>query len=181
MLNSEDGCIRYLMKEMDPSEEMEFERMMREDENLLIEVETLRNTLKKLDQLPEKTPPPHLIEEIKNSTAYQNKVLKGQSGSRIIRYSTYTAAATVLLIAVSGIYFQFSQPGVSGTGLPEDQTVSPWVDRNEVLRYSGEYAVPVEVELSDEYNKSYDKLRLVESVPVQSPDKQGLILTGSSD
>ena len=45
MHTDENNAIRYLMKEMDPSEEMEFEKQMREDENLLIEVESLRATL----------------------------------------------------------------------------------------------------------------------------------------
>ena len=45
---NDDGCIRYLMKEMDPSEEIEFEREMMKDEDLLIEVETLRKSFQKL-------------------------------------------------------------------------------------------------------------------------------------
>ena len=34
MLNDENACIRYLMKEMDPSEEVLMERAMMEDDDL---------------------------------------------------------------------------------------------------------------------------------------------------
>ena len=64
MYKDENNAIRYLMKEMDPSEEMEFEKMMREDENLLIEVESLRATNRKLSDLPSKNPPKQLIKNI---------------------------------------------------------------------------------------------------------------------
>ena len=60
----DEGVIRYLMKEMDPSEEIEFERCMMEDENLLIEVECLRRSLEKTKQLPNFNPPESLTEEI---------------------------------------------------------------------------------------------------------------------
>jgi len=40
MQNEDNACIKYLMKEMDPSEELLMERAMMEDEDLLIEVET---------------------------------------------------------------------------------------------------------------------------------------------
>ena len=45
MQNDENAVIRYLMKEMDPSEEVLMERAMMEDDDLLIEVESMRQTL----------------------------------------------------------------------------------------------------------------------------------------
>ena len=57
MINNDEGCIRYLMQEMDPAEEIEFEREMLKNQDLLIEVESLRRTDKKLGKLPLINPP----------------------------------------------------------------------------------------------------------------------------
>lgn len=184
MLNSDDGCIRYLMKEMDPSEEMEFERMMLEDEDLLIEVETLRNTLRRLNKLPELSPPDEVLSNIRNSPAYREKVLKGRRNNPILRYTAWSAAAAILLFALSGVYLL--QDYSAGADTSEQQNLSaagsvdPWVDRDQVLKYTGEYALPVETELSAEYDQSYEKLKLVRSLNAPNASGRSLILTGTS-
>lgn len=184
MLNSDDGCIRYLMKEMDPSEEMEFERMMLEDEDLLIEVETLRNTLRRLKKLPKVSPPEEVICNVKNSRAYREKILKGQKNNPVIRYASWSAAAAVLLFAVSGLFllpdFTALPESADQQSLSISGDVKPWVDQNQVLKYTGEYALPVETELSAEYDQSYEKLKLVRSVAPSGSSGSGLILTGQS-
>ena len=69
------------MKEMDPSEEMEFEKKIREDENLLIEVESLRATNRKLAGLPLQNPPKHLTQKIANEAKQlkEKKVRKNKT------------------------------------------------------------------------------------------------------
>jgi hypothetical protein len=74
MTFDENACIRYLMKEMDPSEELLFEKKMMEDENLLIEVESLRKVNQRLSGIPEMEPPKGVTEHhIKGFRLSSNK------------------------------------------------------------------------------------------------------------
>jgi hypothetical protein len=52
MRKTDTKSIAYLFKEMDPSEEVEFERSLKSNENLLIEVESFRQTNERLQPLP---------------------------------------------------------------------------------------------------------------------------------
>ncbi len=101
MRNEDNDCIRYLMKEMDPSEEVLMERAMMEDENLLIEVESMRQTLHKLDNLPEVEPPSHLTESIVEKAARQ-KEHKRNKFIPILPAVKYTVAAAVALTVTAG-------------------------------------------------------------------------------
>lgn len=96
-MRNEDNndCIRYLMKEMDPSEELLMERAMMEDEDLLIEVESMRQTFKKLDQLPEVEPPSHVQESIMQKAAEQAK--KNRKSNTFKPAFKYAVAATLAL------------------------------------------------------------------------------------
>eukprot|EP00579_Thalassiosira_antarctica_P023677 CAMPEP_0201981284 /NCGR_PEP_ID=MMETSP0904-20121228/73048_1 /ASSEMBLY_ACC=CAM_ASM_000553 /TAXON_ID=420261 /ORGANISM="Thalassiosira antarctica, Strain CCMP982" /LENGTH=296 /DNA_ID=CAMNT_0048533817 /DNA_START=138 /DNA_END=1025 /DNA_ORIENTATION=+ len=71
-INDED-CIRYLMREMDPSEEIEFEREMMSNENLLIEVESLRSTYNKVKKLPLKQTPQDLLSKVKEQAVMDQR------------------------------------------------------------------------------------------------------------
>lgn len=139
------------MKEMDPSEEVLMERAMMEDEDLLIEVESMRRTLGRLEELPEKEPPRELTDSIVEEAA---EYRKGVLSSRLVTTPLVrVAAAAVVLIAVSagGFYaYDFlsadgadgsrtaSQAAYGGAPSPssagQDARVTPWVDRNDVLR-----------------------------------------------
>lgn len=101
MRNEDNDCIRYLMKEMDPSEEVLMERAMMEDENLLIEVESMRQTLQKLDSLPEVEPPSHLTESIVEKAA-KHKEHKRNKFVPIMPAVKYTVAAAVALTVTAG-------------------------------------------------------------------------------
>lgn len=96
-----NDCIRYLMKEMDPSEELLMERAMMEDEDLLIEVESMRQTFKKLDQLPEVEPPSHVQESIMQKAAEQGKKNR-QSNNTFKPALKYAVAATLALTFTAG-------------------------------------------------------------------------------
>ncbi|PAU93899.1 hypothetical protein CK503_09510 [Aliifodinibius salipaludis] len=100
-MRNEDNndCIRYLMKEMDPSEELLMERAMMEDEDLLIEVESMRQTLKKLDQLPEVEPPSHVTDSIKKKAAEQAE--KNRQRNKTFKPAFKYAVAATLALTIS--------------------------------------------------------------------------------
>lgn len=154
MLNDENACIRYLMKEMDPSEEVLMERAMMEDDDLLIEVESLRQTLKRLDELPEKNPPSHLTESIVD---YAKEEAEKRTSTNIlslppIRY----AAAAVLILGVSmgslWVYQDTNSADASQQSLQTGELVAPmnilpmqqsktepWVDRKNMLHFQDQF------------------------------------------
>lgn len=113
MRNEDNDCIRYLMKEMDPSEELLMERAMMEDEDLLIEVESMRQTLHKLDKLPELEPPPDVRNSVMKKAAEQAK--KNRKNNKLfINPFRYAVAATLALtITAGGAWFM--------TGSEEDK------------------------------------------------------------
>lgn len=156
MQNVDELCIKYVLNELDASELAFIEQAMREDANVLIEVESLRSTLRKLDKLPNMAPP----------TAIQEKVrlLAQESAQRRIRARNVKILGSGLLAAAAvvlgfGLYFYPSnaletshvvdmsesvQPVVNpsieqheGQRLTvSDQAPStePWVDRQNIIR-----------------------------------------------
>ena len=60
---NQTDIIRFLMDEMDPSEKISFEQRIRLDQDLLIEVESLK-TWQKTSTIPSFTTPKHLKEVI---------------------------------------------------------------------------------------------------------------------
>lgn len=185
MHKDENKAIRYLMKEMDPSEEMEFEKSMREDENLLIEVESLRATQRRLSDLPHKSPPESLTTKI----AYEAKQIQ----SRRVNSKNFTyqfikkgLAAAILLSVSLGGYYYYSTDSVPMADSPQntavnDGGVSPWVDRNEVIRFSENEASAVPAEMEPDFVRSFEKLQLVNDPAAQQRSGSGILLTGSSN
>lgn len=64
IFNVDDLCIRYVFDELDPSELYLLEQAVQEDQNLLIEAESLKSTWKKLKNLPEVDPPKFVTDAI---------------------------------------------------------------------------------------------------------------------
>lgn len=116
MRNEDNDCIRYLMKEMDPSEELLMERAMMEDEDLLIEVESMRQTLKKLDKLPEMDPPSHLTDAIMAQAAEQAEKNRRSGFSTIPAFKYAVAATLALTVTAGGLWFY--------TGMGEENTTT---------------------------------------------------------
>jgi hypothetical protein len=195
MLNDENDCIRYLMKEMDPSEEVLMERAMMEDDDLLIEVESLRQTLKRLDDLPEKNPPAHLTEAILEKASEHAEKRKPSHILSVqpVRY----AAAAVLIIGVSvgslWVYQDSSSKDASRENLQASEMVAPmdmnflpaqnvstepWVDRQNVLYFHDQFN-----ESSTEYDsimkKSTEKLRPLSSPFYYNTGSRSIQMTGS--
>lgn len=122
MPNDDNASIRYLMKEMDPSEEVLMERSMMEDEDLLIEVECMRQTLKRLDEnLPMMDPPAHLTNDILRKAAEKKPstsfgLVPSLNGNRV----GYVAAAAVVAVGlISGVLLY--QDGSGGTASTSSQ------------------------------------------------------------
>ena len=147
MQNVDELCIKYVLNELDSSEKLMVEQAMREDENILIEIESLKLTMKKLEQLPEKSPPEHVRQQILQ-LARQKSHSKGRLFQFSWKKSAYFAAAAALIIAAGLGWAQFSQTS-DGLALPAEtmqaeiqqsnpQTADipatePWIDRQNIL------------------------------------------------
>jgi hypothetical protein len=180
MHTDENNVIRYLMKEMDPSEEMEFEKKIREDENLLIEVESLRATNRKLAGLPLQNPPKHLTQKIANE-AKQLQSKKVRNNNTLVFIAKRGIAAAILLSAFTGGYYYFSGTSNNAqTGVDKAERTQPWVDRNEVIRFSGNLPAAQSSTLQNDFTKSFEKLQLVNDPTGTVSGSNGILLTGSS-
>lgn len=194
MQNGDNLCLKYLLNELEPSEVIMMERALEEDEDLLIEVESLRATLKKLDNLDEFEPPEDLCDSIVNKAAeYQNR------RSNIFTQPAYntlgSAAAALVLIAIifsfSNVSFLHTEKteqenynastananmannngstniigtttstsaNSQGKGTLLNRTVTPWVDKNEVLRFEEKFNENRSSKFDSAMHNSFKKL-----------------------
>lgn len=157
MPNDDNDVIRYLSGEMDPTEEVIMEREMMEDDDLLIEVESMRQTMKRLEGLPEKEPPKELTDSIIEQAAEHKK--SRYNFLHAIPVQAYKYAA-VLLLGIglsSGFWMMVGSPdetegsnvqtASAETTLPasfntvtsEQTKVEPWVDHNNILYFQDRY------------------------------------------
>lgn len=182
---NEDICIRYLMRELDPSEEIEFEREMMIDENLLIEVECLRKTYQKLGKLPMWEPPPDLASKIaSDAVKAQQELIHRSSRWTFLMSRSVAAAAIAILILSTTIYFSSGEAytqtdTIQTTGTTE--TIKPWVDRSNTLHFAGttiEDSNPQSLQL--EVDQSFTKLKLINSETGFSPSSRKIVLTSST-
>ena len=204
MLNDDNACIRYLMKEMDPSEEVLMERAMMEDDDLLIEVECLRQTFQRLDDLPEKEPPAHLTESIvEQAVEYREKQ---NSYFNVIPSGSfkYAVAASVVIALTLGSFWMMND---SSSAVSEDQSRSasvgndaiqfpiisnsfevtpvkageakPWVDRNDVLRFQDQFN-QANAEFDTILRNSMQKLTPITDPFTNGSGSRSLQMTGAS-
>jgi hypothetical protein len=192
-MQNDDDVIRYLMREMDPSEEVLMERAMMEDDDLLIEVECMRQTLHRLDELPEKTPPVTLSESIIQQAGEHKKKFTLIPGD-IFKY----AAVLIIGIGLGGGIWLFLQTWVlqkQGKGSPktvisvhtiktqptasDDINIKPWVDRHNVIYFQDKFG------RESRYN-NIRQTSLHKLTPVHNPSSptvpytQTIHLTGAS-
>lgn len=151
MQNIEELCIKYLMDELDPSEKILVEKRMKEDPNILIEIESLRCTLKKLDDLPVYNPSKEVTQAIIDLASDNKRTpatpipLLGNMAHNV----RYWGAAAVLVLSVSvGSYFIFSNgsqsvkmstttnTAVRDQAMRSNPAVKPWVDKNDIMYIS---------------------------------------------
>jgi len=113
MQNEDNTCIKYLMKELDPSEAVLVERRMMEDEDFLIEVECMRKTLQRLDDLPRLDPPANLTSQICRQAAEYRSSQKYSSSFfpqlSSIHTKYYAAAAAVVAFSLAFGVLTFSE------------------------------------------------------------------------
>jgi len=142
--NEDELLLRYILNELDPSEETIVEKAMLEDENVLIEVESLKTTLKKTQILPLLNPPADL------TSLLVEKAIEFQAGKAKIkpifylRRFSYAAAATILIAGGSVWYIQTnhdnqlmaSENQNVYTTTTAGQNSSPWVDKQNILHIS---------------------------------------------
>ncbi len=182
-LNDED-CIRYLMREMDPSEVIEFEREMLSNQDLLIEVESLRSTYNKVKKLPLKETPKEVLERVKALAVEEQKKKADQSFKLIGWFGKSVAAiACIILLVSSGIYFftPDSAADKSPANLVQSATpVQPWVDRNEIITVTDRMDENRALLIGEEYEKSFEKLIPVNNSEEYRSPRQGVLLTRSS-
>lgn len=194
MNTRENRSIAYIYDEMDPAEKLEFERDLKSDNNLLIEVESLKKISENLNKLEHIDPPAHVVESICNSARINCK----GSGTTYWKTFLYSAAAVLLIGMTSGIFLMdnpseesathtesasvsgtpvFSQP-VSSSSSTDNLT--PWVDKNEVLYLHEQTGANNSTVLDSIKNNSFKKLTPVTDPALVKPYDR-LQLTGSSN
>lgn len=141
--NHEELSIRYVLNDLDPSEEVVIERLMGEDENVLIEVESLRNTYRKLGNLPTINAPARLLDTIVEESASRATGKPKVTPVFNLRNLSYAAAASILI--AGGVIWQLNSgnyglPMVMDEGVEEttnhEQYSSPWIDRRDIMHVS---------------------------------------------
>lgn len=207
MSNEDNACIRYLMKEMDPSEEVLMERAMMEDEDLLIEVECMRQTLRRLDDnLPLMDPPSHITEKIVKEAARQKKSVNPAARLIDLNHYKYVAAAAMILggLLTGALWMQndsataeadaaassdnrtsaavSSSPSYSISITPvfnNGEEVEPWIDRNDILRFQDQFGNDNQAAYDSILNSSTKKLKLINDPLERDSRSRSLQLTGS--
>lgn len=158
MHNADELCLKYILNELDPSEVLLVEQAMKEDENVLIEIESLRATLRKLDKLPEVSPSENVRQKIlQQAGEYAANRTSTRFFGSTPAGATYIAVAAVLIVTLSiGLYSYNSQSSVADAPVSTEvstnisasvsgsnalptltqsaENVQPWVDNNNVLR-----------------------------------------------
>lgn len=155
MQNVDELCIKYVLNELDPAEVLIVEQAMKDDSNVLIEIESLRSTLRKLEKLPEYAPPEKVREQILKKAAEASSRRKKIIINRI-QWAGYLAAA-IVLIGFGFNYFDGSEQvttmqegSATLSNQPVIQTPSetiqaaapaaePWVDRQNILHINITY------------------------------------------
>lgn len=198
MSDKNSRSVAYLYDEMDPSEKLEFERDLKMDENLLIEVETLRKVSTKLHNMDTLQPPVEVVDAVLRSLEVRKKVAGSRRSKRVVYYS---AAAILLLGLTYGFIltgdvdsgqsngsesatvgtFQNMLPASVGnvSTVSEMDKLMPWVDHNDVLHFRDGLYGSEASSVDSIFRQSFRKLTPITN-PSQSPTaRQNLHLTGS--
>lgn len=141
--NEDELFVKYILRELDPSEEVLVEQAMLDDENALIEVESLRNTFKKLQSLPSYDAPQHLLNNIIEQSA-STRITGGNIRPLFnFRRISYAAAASLLIAGGATWYTQsgdahlmvVTEDTTTGTYIAEPNS-SPWIDKRDIMHVS---------------------------------------------
>ncbi len=105
MQNVDELCIKYVLNELDPSEIQLVEEAMANDDNILIEIESLRSTLRRLENLPKVQSPQLLQDKIKKLAEAETEKKALIARHTKIRYAGFLAAAVVTLALGTGFIY----------------------------------------------------------------------------
>ena len=182
--NDSELCVKYIFRELDPSEEMLVEQAMIDDENTLIEVESLRNTYKRIQNLPRYSAPDHLVESLVRAS-----VNRPRESSRItplfnFRKISYAAAASIMIVGGATWYTQQGEtPPLMVNDVGEESvyqvsrsTSAPWVDKKDILHVNGSG-----MDTENVPDTVFNKLRPVDSEVVMVRTGRQLQLTGAQN
>ncbi|MCH8568581.1 MAG: hypothetical protein LAT67_09970 [Balneolales bacterium] len=127
--NADELALRYILNELDPSEVLMVEKAMHENQDLLIEIESMRATLRRLNQLPEMAPPPSLSQKVMQQAASFTPPSKTRipvfsaSGSSLF-FKSFAAAIVICTVGLGSVYF-FGASNVSNTPATLQQSAAP--------------------------------------------------------
>jgi len=193
MSKKDTKSIKYVLNELDPAEKIEFEREMKRDPDLLIEVESIKRMQYRLEQLPEFSPPRELSESLLSFAAEES--MRSKESGKNMRF--FLGAAVVLFGLTTGSLFldnpfetdavnyqatfNLSSPALhvlDSNKITGSNKVSPWVDRNNVLKLSG-FDGNFNSQ-SGEFNENQSKLRPADNTLYRNTVTRSLHLTGSN-
>jgi anti-sigma factor RsiW len=117
MQNVDELSIKYVLNELDPSEVHMIEEAMANDENILIEIESLRSTFRKLQKLPTANAPDSVISGVLEAAAAEITKRKQIERNKKMRYAGYLAAAAVTIVLGSGMALSW----ISNTSIQNEQ------------------------------------------------------------
>ncbi len=198
MSDKENRSIAYIYNDMDPSERLEFERDLNCDNNLLIEVESLKKIAGKINSLKMVEPPAEVVEAVHQKLA-ESRTVSSNGSARFIWYS---AAAAVLLFVSAGLYlieneessalesadsavvgstpYMFPTPVEPAASEQTHDKIAPWIDQNEVIRFQDGIFTGEEAAAIDSiYRQSFQKLTPVTNPSQSATARQNLHLTGN--
>ena len=165
----EQKLLQYIVRDLDPSEALLVEKRIAEDQDLLIEAESLRLIMGKLNDLPDVGPPQSVLNAV-NEIAVNRKNSEVKAPvipiALFMKMTKYAVAAAVVIFAYVGIEHTFFTPHHNQaipTIIKASKIVEPWKDSKQVISIqTGNIETP-----SDSMNLKNSKLRLVDE-PIQS-------------
>lgn len=181
--NADELSIKYVVNELDPSEEMLVEQAMMHDEDLLIEVESLRQTLKKCESLPIIDAPNHVIQAIMERLETHTLNKPQSLGYRSFKRYSYAAAATVL-ISAGTVWYTQTAGETNMLVMDEAETITygieaeanPWIDNRDILHLN-----TAGMSISPTKDSINGKLRPIDGESVSTRPARQLHLTGAQN
>lgn len=194
-MNTEDTLgVKYIYGELDPSEEVIFEREISDNEDLMIEVESMRETQKRLEKLPLIDPPSEISGKVLNFLEKKN-----ERSDRTHAYIYLSVAASLLIAVLSGGYFYLADTSGSqgnnsivseasggnssilkfNTDKQDLQQLAPWVDKNDVIHVNDLYNRQTGELEESVFNNSFHKLTPVDRFQQNFGVARDFQLTGS--
>lgn len=166
----EQKLLQYIVGDLDPSEALLIEKQIAEDQDLLIEAESLRLIMGKLNDLPNVSPPDSILENVKNVA--ENRKSNSTKApiipiSLFMKMTKYAVAAAVIIFAYVGIEHTFFTPHYNEaipTSIKASKIVEPWKDSKQVISIQ---ASSSEIISNDSVQMQNSKLRPVDE-PIQN-------------